>query len=214
MYRVCVFTAMDGVERLSLVAKVLMDTRLLELKRENEELKLKLFWKEHNPSMLKQAMAAANTRDGGPRCKCLACIVGGRCANGTQGFAPYPADEYDDHFVLSRGDICHLRCQFKPWFEALIQGAGMSVRELPSSVWVGGGVVGVPDDRHHFIKMGRVDWNDCVYGSRLRAASSAGDPDLGKLNRLFRVLDGAVELVDEFGLPITHPRTPVGSSSR
>ena len=63
---------MQGVERLSLVAKVLMDTRLLELKRENEELKLKLFWKEHNPSMLRQAMAAANKIDGGPRCACLA----------------------------------------------------------------------------------------------------------------------------------------------
>lgn len=59
---------MQGVERLSLVAKVLMDTRLLELKRENEELKLKLFWKDHNPSMLKQAMAVANTVEGGPRC--------------------------------------------------------------------------------------------------------------------------------------------------
>ena len=32
---------MQGVERLSLVAKVLMDTRLLELKRENEELEKK-----------------------------------------------------------------------------------------------------------------------------------------------------------------------------
>jgi hypothetical protein len=203
---------MDGVERLSLVAKVLMDTRLLELKRENEELKLKLFWKEHDPCMLKQAMAAANTRDGGPRCKCLACIVGGRCENGTQGFSPYPAQEYADHYVMSRDDICHLRCQFKPWFEDRIREAGMRVRDMPSSVWVGGSAV--VDGGDHFVNMGRVDWNDCVYGSRLRTASSAGDRDLGKLNRLFHVLDVVAVLVDEFGLPITHPRTPIGSSSR
>ena len=48
--------SMNGVERLALVSKILFDTRLLELKRENEALKLKLFWKEHNPSHLKAAM--------------------------------------------------------------------------------------------------------------------------------------------------------------
>ena len=35
---------MNGVERLAVVSKILFDTRLLELKRENEALKLKLFW--------------------------------------------------------------------------------------------------------------------------------------------------------------------------
>jgi hypothetical protein len=76
---------MEGVERLSLVAKVLMDTRLLELKRENEALKMQLFWRDHSPSMLNQAMAASNKMAAGPRCACLACIVGGRCEDGTRG---------------------------------------------------------------------------------------------------------------------------------
>jgi len=44
---------MNGVERLSVVSKILFDMRLLELKCENEDLKLKLFWKENGPSMLK-----------------------------------------------------------------------------------------------------------------------------------------------------------------
>ena len=187
---------MQGVERLSLVAKVLLDTRLLELKRENEELKLKLFWKDHNPSMLKQAMAVVNTVEGGPRCACLACIVGGRCANGTQGYAPYAfAHEYDHQLVMSAHDICHLRCQFKPWFEQKIAESGMSVREMPLSVWVDGadgGVVddgkAVPDDGNHFVNMGRVDWNAWVYGSRLWNASSTADPELGRLKRLFLAL--------------------------
>ena len=98
---------MQGVERLSLVAKVLMDTRLQELRRENEELRLKLFWKEHNPSMLRQAMTVANTAEGGPRCACLACIVGGRCLDGTLGFVPYPfAHVYDEQLVMSQYDRC------------------------------------------------------------------------------------------------------------
>lgn len=187
---------MQGVERLTLVAKVLMDVRLLELMRENEELKLKLFWKEHNPSMLKQAMAVANTVEGGPGCTCLACIVGGRCANGTRGYAPYAfAHEYDHQLVMSAHDICHLRCQFKPWFEKKISESGMSVRDMPLSVWVDGadgGVVddgkAVLDDGNHFINMGKVDWNTWVYGLRLCKASSTSDRELGKLKGLFLAL--------------------------
>ena len=181
---------MQGVERLSLVAKVLMDTRLLELKRENVELKLKLFWKDHNPCMLKQAMAVANTMEGGPRCACLACIVGGRCANGTRGFAPYPfAHVYDEHVVMSQYDRCHLRCQFKPWFEEKIREAGMSV--WASTVFVDGYVVDANDAQdtgQHFSNLGIQDWNTWVYGGTLSKASSTGDPELGKLKRLFLTL--------------------------
>ena len=184
---------MEGVERLSLVCKVLMDTRLQELKRENEALKLQLFWKEHNPCMLKRAMAVANESEAGPRCACLACIVGGRCADGTLGFAPYPfAHVYEEQLVMSTHDRCHLRCQFKPWFEGKIRGSGMSVREVPVSVWVDSGVVndghGVSDEGHHFINLGRVDWNAWVYGPRLCKAASAADPELAKLRRLFLAL--------------------------
>ena len=188
---------MQGVERLSLVAKVLMDTRLLELKRENEELKLKLFWKEHNPSMLKQAMAVANKAEGGPRCACLACIVGGRCEDGTRGFAPYPfAHEYDYQLVMSAHDVCHLRCQFKPWFEERVRESDMSVgvgvRDMPWPYWVALDLVddgnAVPDDGHHFSNLGKADWNAWVYGSRLWKASSTADLELIKLERLFRAL--------------------------
>jgi hypothetical protein len=176
---------MQGVERLSLVAKVLMDTRLLELKRENEELKLKLFWKEHNPSMLRQAMAAANKAEGGPRCACLACIVGGRCEDGTRGFAPYPfVHEYDGHLLLTQYDRCHVRCQFKPWFERKIHEAGMRVSTetvLPEGD-------GVRDEGQHFSNLGIGDWNSWVYGSRLYNASFITNKDLVKLQELFLAL--------------------------
>jgi hypothetical protein len=187
--RVC-GAGMDGVERLSLVAKVLMDTRMLELKRENEELWLRLFWKDHNPCMLKKAMAAANKVADGPRCNCLACIVGGRCEEGTRGFAPYAfVHQYDEHIIMSPYDRCHLRCQFKPWFEAKIQEAGMSV--WASTVFVNGHVVhanDAEDTGQHFSNLGIQDWNTWVYGSRICKASSVGNADLVKLAQLFKTL--------------------------
>ena len=176
---------MQGVERLSLVAKVLMDSRLLELKRENEELRLKLFWKDHSPSMLKAAMAAANKVASGPQCACLACIVGGRCEEGTRGFAPYPfAHMYDEQLVMSQCDRCHLRCQFKPWFEEKIREAGMRVVSETASP-VGDGV---RDVGQHFSNLGIGDWNTWVYGSAVCKASSVANEDLVKLHKLFATL--------------------------
>ena len=176
---------MQGVERLSLVAKVLMDSRLLELKRENEELRLKLFWKDHSPSMLKAAMAAANKVASGPQCACLACIVGGRCEEGTRGFAPYPfAHMYDEQLVMSHCDRCHLRCQFKPWFEERIREAGMTV-SMESSLPAGDGV---RDEGQHFSNLGIADWNTWLYGWRICRASSVANEDLVKLKLLFEML--------------------------
>jgi len=206
---------MQGIERLSLVAKVLMDTRLLELKRENEELKLTLFWKEHNPCMLKQAMRGANAR--GPSCACLACIVGGRCDSGTLGYAPYQfVQEYDEHTVCTPSDRCHVRCQFKPFFEQAIAEQGMSVGfgvpepDMHLPVWVDGCVAhdanAVLDDGRHFSNLRRADWNTFAYGSRLWKAASVTDTELMKLKRLFN----ALALI----LPQPHTPTPIGSSSR
>jgi hypothetical protein len=47
---------MEGVERLSLVSKVLFDSRLCELKRENEGLRMKVFWLEHGMEKLAERM--------------------------------------------------------------------------------------------------------------------------------------------------------------
>ena len=48
---------MSSVDRLALVCKVLLDARFLELKRENERLKLSLFWVDHSINTLKKLMA-------------------------------------------------------------------------------------------------------------------------------------------------------------
>jgi hypothetical protein len=168
---------MQGVERLTLVSKILFDTRLLELKRENEALKLKLFWKEHNPAHLKAAMYLANTADGGPACSCLACVVSGR-------------------YESLDGEVPEKKpCTFKQWFEQVLYEHEMSVgHRLPDvPVWVDGSVVDdhndVLDDDQYFTNLGSDDWVCWTYGSKLWKATSVHDPELAKLERLFRALN-------------------------
>jgi hypothetical protein len=170
---------MDGVERLTLVSKILFDTRLVEIKNENEALKLKLFWKEHNPAALKEAMSFANQVCGGTKCSCTACLVSGRYLR-------------DDVEVL---EISSKTCVFRPWFEQVLREHDMSVAYgLPDvPIWVDGTVVddhnNVLDDGHHFSNLASQDWFCWTYGSKLWKATSVHDPELTKLVRLFRTLE-------------------------
>ena len=147
------------------------------LKLENEALKLKLFWKEHNPSILKSYMSAANYVEGGYWCSCLACAVSGRHEK--------EYGETDEN----------MPCQFKPWFEQMLREHDMSIGygipDVP--IWVDGSVCdsgnNVLDDGQHFTILGRQDWLHWTYGSRLWKATSVLDPELAKLERLFKTLD-------------------------
>ena len=172
---------MQGVERLTLVSKILFDTRLLELKRENEALQLKLFWKEYSNKELDVAMAVANETDGGPQCSCLGCVVSGR--------------------YVTRDLPERKPCTFKPWFEQVLQDHDMSIgHHLPDvPVWVDGSVVDshndVLDDDQHFTNLGSDDWVRWTYGSKLWKATSVHDPELAKLESLFRTLHALTENV-------------------
>lgn len=172
---------MQGVERLTLVSKILFDTRLLELKRENEALRLKMFWKEYSNKELDVAMAVANETDGGPQCSCLACIVSGR--------------------YVTRDLPEKKPCTFKPWFEQVLREHDMSIgHRLPDvPVWVDGSVVDshndVLDDDQHFTNLGSDDWVCWTYGSKLWKATSVCDPELAKLEVLFRTLHTLAENV-------------------
>jgi hypothetical protein len=169
---------MDGVERLALVSKILFDVRLLELKRENEALKLKLFWKDHNDKKLNAAMTTANNSHGGPACSCSACAVSRRYLGESSETKP---------------------CTFKPWFEQVLEENGMSIaRGLPDvPIWVKGSVVDSPhdvlDDGHHFSNLESQNWFFWKYGSKLWKATSALDPELMKLERLFQTLNSVDE---------------------
>ena len=168
---------MNGVERLALVSKILFDTRLLELKRENEALKLKLFWKEHNPEELDKAMHLANTANGGcgPACSCLACAVSGR-------------------YESKPGEVAEKKpCTFKPWFEQVLREHDMSVGHVVDMPRVDGSVCDsgndVFDDGQHFTNFAGCDWKWWTHGSKLWKATSVRDPELAKLERLLHFLD-------------------------
>jgi len=168
---------MNSVDRLAVVCKVLLDTRVLELRRENEALKLRLFWKEHGPEQLKAAMRLANGLAGGPGCGCLGCKVGGRNELAFSNVAGKDA------------------CAFKAWFEAILKELDMDVAvSLPAAaVWVHVKEVdpdrSLLDDGVHFTNLGADDWVAWTYGSRLWKAASVSDPELAKLQRLFLTLD-------------------------
>jgi hypothetical protein len=56
------------VHRLALVPKLLLDREVIQLRGENERLRLQLFWRDHNAKKLSKAMAAANQSTRGPQC--------------------------------------------------------------------------------------------------------------------------------------------------
>jgi hypothetical protein len=145
------------------------------LKRENEALKLKLFWKEHNDEIMRDAMCCANEAHGGPACSCLACMVTGRYESGNLDFA----DENP--------------CKFKPWFEQVLREHNMSVGHDVDVPRVDGSVVDshnhVFDDGQHFTNFAREDWKCWTYGSKLWKATSVGDPELAKLKNVLRYLN-------------------------
>ena len=133
---------------------------LLELQRENEALKLRLFWREHGPEQLNAAMSTANQVKGGPECYCLACALTGRYEGKYPGHA-------------------HQHCTFKEWFEHLLTDHEMSIGER---------IPGVPISDHHFSNLSGGIWLSWTYGSRLRKARSVRDPELAKLKSLFKTL--------------------------
>lgn len=158
---------MDGVDRLALVSKVLLDLRLCELKSENEQLRLQVFWLQHSFDNLSQRMQWANCSHNGPFCTCHDCLQSGR-------FHP----TYSGPGI----DRCVYKCTFKPFFEQLIAQCGMSVG------------YGETDTDTHFrcIESNacpRVSWYSWHYGSKFTSAHTSTNADLGKLKHLFQVMD-------------------------
>jgi hypothetical protein len=174
------------MDRLALVSKILLDSRFLELKRENERLKLRLFWVDHSIDTLKKMMGLANNRRAGPRCRCRICVR-------TKRYHPNFLDSYDDENGVEA-------CKFGPWFEKLVQQHGLSFASCEN------------DDEHlfcvndrefypkpevnlHFLliaydKTPVTTWYSWVYRAKLWHAQTTQDPELLKLTALFKTLDG------------------------
>ena len=155
---------MDGVERLSIVSKVLFDSRLCELKRENEELRLRVFWLEHSESKFAELMQLANCSESGPWCSCFACLESGR-------FHPM--------YAGPGTDTCMWNCTFKPWFEEIVGRCGMSVghveNECDTHLWYA----------ESSCYPSRFSWG---YGRKLTDVRRSDDCEFCKLEALFVVL--------------------------
>ena len=145
----------------------------VELQRVKEEFQLKLFWKEHSREIMEKAMSRANEAEGGPVCSCLTCQIRG---------------------TYSRGVTQKEPCTFTPWFEHVLREHDMSFGRMhvPDSVY---GVVDdhnytlLLDDGYHFRNTASQDWFRWQYGSKLWEATSVGDPELAKLERLLHYLN-------------------------
>ena len=162
------------VDKLALVSKIILDQRVLELRRENEELKLKLFWKDHSQLELKTAMANGNNfSPSAPKCTCLPCTVSGRL----------DADVESDNTY---------DCRFKPWFEQKLNDCDMTVGH-DASLRIDHDLIcpinGVIDCDCHLVNFARGDWVWVSYGKRVWAAKTTSDPELQKLQQLFSLLN-------------------------
>ena len=155
---------MDGVERLSIVSKVLFDSRLCELKRENEALWLRVFWLEHSEQQLAERMQRANCSESGPWCSCFACLESGR---------------FHPTYAGPGTDMCGLKCTFKPWFEEIVGRCGMSVghveNECDTHLWYA----------ESSCYPSRFSWG---YGRKLTDVRRSDDCEFCKLETLFVVL--------------------------
>ncbi len=199
-----------GVHRLALVSKLLLDREVIQLRAENERLRLELFWKDHTVEKLREAMVAANQSNMGPKCACMVCAISGRRDPDHDLMEPSddePAQESsDDEDTMGvsvdeaepGGGGWNSGCKFKPWFETYISHYGLvalvgTPPDKERATHVAGGGDPVYDMDSHFHHLVNGDWYHWTYGARLWKATNADDPELGKLRALFAALDRVCE---------------------
>jgi hypothetical protein len=101
-----------SVDKFLVVSKLLIDKRLEELVKENQELRLSLFWEKHSQSRLMELMKHANRSEymGGIGCNCFHCETVGRM------------DIYWHQAADMQSD-----CYFSSYLEGLLLSYGLSV---------------------------------------------------------------------------------------
>jgi hypothetical protein len=160
-------TTLSYFDRLALVSKVFMDKRFLRLRRQNECLKLELFWKTYNLDMLRKEMYETHTVCNLFYCNCVSCVANGRMLELDEGEAEHYAG-------LPR---C-TECAYKEWFLDFIEEMHMEHRYDDSEYWT---------DSGYFTLYDLENWS-FGYGNYLVDARSVCDPELRKLEWMFRIL--------------------------
>jgi hypothetical protein len=174
----------QALDRLASVSRLFMDARVVELRKQNERLKLELFWIKHSIQKLKDIMKHANYgRDASVSCNCWKCSLAKRIPKGT---------------LVDNNK----KCKFLPYFEALMQDCELSYEGLPGAHThenhISDEEGNVCDVDSHFVEttMRGGFLHKFTYGSKLWKAKSVDNPELKKLERLFNLLsaeDGAVD---------------------
>lgn len=171
------------VSRIFSVAPVLKDKVVSELMKENSELKLKIFFYEHNPGQLILATRQANVlHPDHINCGCRSCVLGGR---------------ETEMWVNLRDDGT---CEFKPWFQDRLEDCGLTFSS-PTGDDVERFLANpfheaVINRDVHLVNCARGDWCEIYYGTRITNAKSVDDPELAKLAELFRLLSPDVDTVE------------------
>jgi hypothetical protein len=163
-----------SLDKLITISKVFMDARVAELRRENEDLRLQLFWKDYDVHSLLDVVTNSNNWEKSPQCNCLTCAVSGR----TDGEEEIDSDR---------------KCAFIPWLEEKITECGLTFGNTTmgssNHSHLCNTLNGVWDVDCHLVKLGRSDWRAFSYGKRLYQAQTADDAELKKLKILFEQLD-------------------------
>jgi len=175
--------------RLSAVCKVLFDTELITLRKENEELRLSVFWKKYSAKKLLSAIKNGNKiMPAIPRnCSCEPCFEANRfCFEGCIQW-----EETQDPNEI---------CAWRPLFEAKLVELGIGFSKKPDTEATircesdtGIKIDVVQDCDTHIVNLHgddpeRCNWFDIAYGSKLFEATTVNDPELKKLVALFEWL--------------------------
>jgi hypothetical protein len=160
----------EGVELLTLVSRAFVDTRLLELKKKNERLKLKRFWKIYGCSKLQKQLRAYQWCIGAVHCECVSCKKYKRFEP-LHPHVPLEDDAMWDasYYANKTWDVC----EYQPWFQEFLNDMERDVGEI-----------GV---EHVYFKGNNVQWF-FGYGPKFFKARSVADPELRKLEEIFDTL--------------------------
>jgi hypothetical protein len=163
------FDEWKAVDMLAVASKAFMDKRFLELKNENERLKLERFWKSYGPEQFIKQLSSFHWRSCLFHCGCVSCVEHNR-------FEP-PAPHLVDQNMVEWTATAYANerweyCRYLPWFREFLDDIEDDFGELDI------GHIHICGTKHWF-------WR---YGSKFSNARSVADPNLRTLEAIFDAL--------------------------
>ena len=189
------------VSLLALASKPLYDREMLELRSENESLKLKLFWKDYNVHKLHKAMQSGNSFPAdAPYCQCQTCVHFKRSVR--------PRKKGPLHGGASGGSapLYDAVCKFGPWFASAARRFGLTVKKASWGMHYDSTQLMEHDSNPelevldldcHLVNTDGHEWTHFTSGRRLWGATTADSPELKKLSEFFRYLQRYCLVGDE-----------------